>query len=102
MVKNIGTQTSGDLRKAEREDLQKCNDFKNKVDDIITKLKKQLDSMSAKLKAKPAISFFEVTKGIDFEEFQKLATKPHYSIHEFHAGKINELIQKELSDIKTT
>lgn len=102
MVKNIGTQTSGDLRKAEREDLQKCNDFKNKVDDIITELKKQLDSLSAKLKAKPTISFFEATKGIDFEEFQQLPTRPHYSIHEFHAGKINELIKKELSDIKTT
>lgn len=101
MVKNIGTQTSGDLRMAEREDLQKCNDFKNKVDDIISELKKQLDSMSAKIKAKPTISFFEATKGIDFEEFQKLPTRPHYSIHEFHAGKIIELIKKELSDIKT-
>lgn len=58
--------------------------------------------MSAKIKAKPTISFFEATKGIDFEEFQKLPTRPHYSIHEFHAGKIIELIKKELSDIKTT
>lgn len=53
MVKNIGTQTSGDLCMGEREDLQKCNDLKNKLDDIITELKKQLklDSLSAKIKA---------------------------------------------------
>lgn len=102
MVKNTGTHTSGDVCMAEREDIQKCNDFKNKLDDIITELKKQLDSMSAKIKAKPTISFFEATKGFDLEEFQKLPTRPHYQIHEFHGGKINKLIQKELSDIKNT
>lgn len=102
MVNNIGTQTRGDLRMAEKEDLQKFNDFKNKLDGIITKLENHLVSMSAKINAKPTISFFEATKGIDFEEFQQLPTRPHYSIHEFHAGKINELIKKELYDIKTT
>lgn len=40
MVKNIGIQISGDLCMVEREDFQKCNDFKNKVDDIISELKK--------------------------------------------------------------
>lgn len=62
-------QISGDLCKVEREDFQKCNDFKNKVDDIIIELKKQLDLMFVKFKVKFVILFFEVIKGIDFEEF---------------------------------
>lgn len=98
-VKNIGTQTNVDLRMAEREDLQKFNNFKNKLDVIITELKKQWDSMSAKTEAKPTISFFEPTKSIDFEEFQKMPTRPQYPIYEFDTEKINKLIQKELSDI---
>lgn len=76
-VKNIGTQANGDLRMAEREDLYKFNNFKNKLDVIITELKKQWDSMSAK----------------------KMPTRPQYSIYEFDTEKINKLIQKELSDI---
>lgn len=103
MVKNIGTQTNGDLRMAEREDLQKFNDFKNKLDDINTELKKKLNSMCAKIEAKPTISFFEPTKSIDLGDILKVPTRPQYSIYEFHTGKLYRLIQKKLSDIvKTT
>lgn len=87
---------------AERDDLQKLNNFKKILDDSLNELKEQLDSMYAKIEAKPTISFFEPTQGIDLEEFQKLPTRPHYPIDEFHSGKINTLIKEELSDKNQT
>lgn len=103
MVRNIETLTIGDLRIVEREELQKFRNFKIKIDEEIAKLKNLCELMSANIEAKPAISFFKPLKSNNLDEFQKLPTSPHYKIYEFHAGKINKSIQKELSDgVKTT
>lgn len=53
--------------------------------------------ISASLVAKPNISFFKpIPKGNNLETFQKLPIGTHYKLNEFHPGKINKLIQKEL------
>lgn len=103
MIRNIETLTIGDFRIAEGEELQKFNNFKSKIDEEITKLKNLCKLMSANIEAKPAISFFKPIKSNDLDEFQKLPTSPHYKSNEFHPGKINKSIQKELLDgVKTT
>lgn len=103
MVEKIGTLAIGDLHIAGSEELQKFINFKSKINKEITKLNNLCKLMSAKIETKPEISFFKPIKSNDLEGFQKLPTRPHYKIYEFQPGKINKLIQKELSDaVKST
>lgn len=103
MVEKIGTLAIGDLHIAGSEELQKSINFKSKIDKGITKLNSLCKLMSANIEAKPEISFFKPIKNNDLEGFQKLPTRPHHKMFEFQPGKINKLIQKELSDaVKST
>lgn len=56
--------------------------------------------ISANPSAKPNISFFNpIPKSNDLENFHKLPTGPIYKPYEFYPGRINKLIQKELSSV---
>lgn len=102
MVKVIGAQAIRDLRIEEGKEIKKIDNFKENIDKEVNKLQNINDMISASLGAKLNISFFKpIPKRNELEKFQKLPTGTHIKPNEFHPGKINKLIQKELfSDVK--
>lgn len=104
MVKVIGTQSIGDLKNAENDEIKKIDNFKDNIVEEVNKLQHISDMISKCLGAQADISFFKpIPKSNDLEKFQKLPTGPNYKVFEFHPEKINKLIHKELSEIvKTT
>lgn len=102
MVKVIGAQAIRDLRKTEKEEINKIENFKENIDKEVNKLQHINDMISASLGSKPNISFFKpIPESNDLEKFQKLPTGTRIRLNEFHRGKINKLIEKELfSNVK--
>lgn len=102
MIKVIGAQAIRHLRIVERDEINKIDTFMDNIDKEVNKLQHINDMISASLGAKPNISFFKpIPESNDLEKFQNLPIGTHYKLNEFHPGKINKLIQKELfSNVK--
>lgn len=89
MVKIIGTQAIRNFRIAEREEINKIDKFKKNIDKEVNKLQLNQTFYFSN-------PYLRVTIR---RNFKKLPIGIHYKLNEFNPGRINKLIQKELSDI---
>lgn len=88
-VKKIGQQTVVNLRKAEKEGLQKIDKFNGDLEDKINKLQFLSKQMSRNLEAKPQLSYFKSSDMDDLEGFQLLTYSPEYALTDFKPEHVN-------------
>lgn len=93
MVKRIGQQTVGNLRKAEKDGLSEMDTFKENIAEKINQLELMSKIISAKLEAKPHPSIFDSIAGYNLEMFQVLPSPTEYRLTDFKPRNL----EKEIS-----
>lgn len=88
-VKNIGQQTVVNLRKAEKEGLQKIDNFNGNLEEKINKLQLLSKQMSKNLEAKPQVSYFKSIDKDVLKGFKLLPYSPEYALTDFKPEHVN-------------
>lgn len=89
-VKQIGKQTVGNLRAAEKDGLKEMDTFSESIEEKIHQLQLMSKQISAKLEAKPEISIFKPTNSIVIESFKTLPLPNSFTLTDFQPQHINE------------
>lgn len=89
-VKQIGKQTVGNLRAAEKDGLKEMDTFSESIEEKIHQLQLMSKQISAKLEAKPEISIFKQTNSIVIESFKTLPLPNSFTLTDFQPQHINE------------
>lgn len=93
MVKRIGQQTVGHLRKAEKDGLGEMDNFKENIEGTINQLQLMSKVIFEKLEAKPHISIFESITGYNLAMFRVLPSPTEYTLTDFQPQNL----EKELN-----
>lgn len=90
VVKQIGKQTVGNLRTAEKDRLKEMDTFSESIQEKINQLQLMSKQISVKLEAKPEISIFKPTNSIVLERFKSLPLPSNFTLTDFQPHHINE------------
>lgn len=90
VVKQLGKQSVGTLRNAEKDGLREMDTFTESIEENIKQLQLISKQMSEKLKAKPQISIFKSSNNNVLESLKELPFPTNYNLTDFQPHDINK------------